>query len=101
MQDKVQGNEEEKQAAQKRFAEISHGKTIAYAKASCITLYRCASPLLLEDGKRGLLYAVCAAAYEVLSDSEKRRIYDRYGEEGLKQHDQGGGGGGAADIFSQ
>ena len=43
----------------------------------------------------------CAAAYEVLSDSEKRRIYDRYGEEGLKQHDQGGGGGGAADIFSQ
>ena len=43
----------------------------------------------------------CAAAYEVLSDSEKRRIYDRYGEEGLKQNDQGGGGGGAADIFSQ
>jgi len=44
---------------------------------------------------------VFAAAYEVLSDSEKRRIYDRYGEEGLKQHDQGGGGGGAQDIFSQ
>lgn len=43
------------------------------------------------------------AAYEVLSSEEKRRIYDRYGEEGLKQHDAqgGGGGGGAADIFSQ
>ena len=44
------------------------------------------------------------AAYEVLSDNEKRRIYDRYGEEGLKQHDQGGGGGGGggpADLFSQ
>ena len=48
-----------------------------------------------------LTAGICAAAYEVLSDSEKRRIYDRYGEEGLKQHDQGGGGGGAADIFSQ
>ena len=39
-------------------------------------------------------------AYEVLSNEEKRRTYDRYGEEGLKQ-DGGGGGGGAADIFSQ
>ena len=39
----------------------------------------------------------------MLSSEEKRRIYDRYGEDGLKQHDAqgGGGGGGAADIFSQ
>ncbi|KAI3980690.1 hypothetical protein MKX01_025255 [Papaver californicum] len=45
-------------------------------------------------------------AYEVLSDREKRNIYDRYGEEGLKQHAaQGGGGRGGGgmnmqDIFS-
>ncbi|XP_007051070.2 PREDICTED: dnaJ protein ERDJ3B [Theobroma cacao] len=33
-------------------------------------------------------------AYEVLSDSEKRGIYDRYGEDGLKQHAASGGRGG-------
>lgn len=38
-------------------------------------------------------------AYEVLSDKEKRQIYDRYGEEGLKQHAaRGGGGGGGVNI---
>merc|ERR1719428_2729422 len=35
-------------------------------------------------------------AYEVLSDSEKRAKYDRFGEEGL---DNDGGGGDAGDIF--
>jgi DnaJ family protein A protein 2 len=39
-------------------------------------------------------------AYEVLSDKDKRELYDQYGEEGVKQ---GGGGGGmpGGDIFSQ
>ena len=42
------------------------------------------------------------AAYEVLSDETKRKIYDRYGEEGLKQHEgQQGGGGGGGDIFER
>ena len=48
----------------------------------------------------------CIAAYEVLTDAEKRKIYDRYGEEGLKQFQgQGGRGGGGGmnmqDIFSR
>ncbi|OAY73691.1 DnaJ protein ERDJ3B, partial [Ananas comosus] len=41
-------------------------------------------------------------AYEVLADQEKRKIYDRYGEEGLKQFAAGGEGSGMniQDIFS-
>lgn len=40
----------------------------------------------------------------MLTDEEKKGIYDRHGEEGLKQHEQRGGGGGGHggfdDIFS-
>ncbi|KAF4364532.1 dnaJ protein ERDJ3B [Cannabis sativa] len=56
-----------------------------------------------EANKR---FAEINNAYEVLSDSEKRGIYDRYGEEGLKQHAASGGGRGGGmgvninDIFS-
>lgn len=47
-------------------------------------------------------FAEISNAYEVLSDQEKRGIYDRYGEEGLKQSGGRGQGGGMnmQDIFS-
>lgn len=44
----------------------------------------------------------CRAAYEILSDAKKREIYDRYGEDGLKQHqarESAGGGRQGGDIF--
>jgi DnaJ family protein B protein 11 len=56
------------------------------------------------DEKAKSKFEELSNAYEVLTDEEKRQIYDRHGEEGLKQHQQGGGGGGGhhpGDIFSQ
>jgi len=48
-------------------------------------------------------FAEINRAYEVLSDEDLKNVYDRHGEEGLKQHERqggGGGGGGFDDIFS-
>ena len=56
------------------------------------------------------MFIKIANAYEVLSDEKKRKIYDQYGEEGVKANEQGGGPGGAhfnfdnmgfEDIFNQ
>ncbi|XP_074659699.1 dnaJ homolog subfamily B member 11-like [Tubulanus polymorphus] len=48
-------------------------------------------PDVNQDQEAGERFQDLAAAYEVLSDDEKRRIYDARGEEGLKQGDFGGG----------
>ncbi|KAF2876689.1 hypothetical protein BDV95DRAFT_625871 [Massariosphaeria phaeospora] len=36
-------------------------------------------------------FVAVAEAYDGLSDEETRKIYDQYGHEGIKQHQQGGG----------
>ena len=41
------------------------------------------------------------AAYETLSDSQKRDLYDRFGEAGLKESGGMGGGMDPSDLFSQ
>ncbi|GAA5948475.1 hypothetical protein JCM21900_002722 [Sporobolomyces salmonicolor] len=50
-----------------------------------------------EDAKAKFLEV--SRSFEVLSDPEKRKTYDRYGEEGLKQRENGGGGGDPFDVF--
>jgi len=53
-----------------------------------------------KNPEQGDKYIEISTAYETLSDTEKRRIYDQYGEEGLKQGGGGGGGFDPFDIFS-
>ena len=45
------------------------------------------------------IYLEISAAYEVLSDNDKRQTYDRFGLEGLKEG-RGGPGFGGDDLFS-
>ena len=44
-------------------------------------------------------FKLCAEAYEVLSNSEKKEIYDRYGRAGLERNGVGGGFDNVGDIF--
>jgi len=48
-----------------------------------------------------IVYSEIGHAYEVLSDPQKRQVYDQYGEEGLSGEGGMSGGMSAEDLFSQ
>eukprot|EP01114_Cavostelium_apophysatum_P009705 TRINITY_DN2294_c0_g1_i1.p1 TRINITY_DN2294_c0_g1~~TRINITY_DN2294_c0_g1_i1.p1 ORF type:complete len:372 (+),score=70.59 TRINITY_DN2294_c0_g1_i1:158-1273(+) len=53
------------------------------------------------DAESEKKYVEIGTAYEVLSDEEKRRVYDQFGEEGLKDGGRGQRFNSPFDIFSQ
>jgi len=52
------------------------------------------------DAEAEVRFKEVAEAYEILSDEQKRAMYDRFGHDGLKGAGMGGGFGSAEDVFS-
>lgn len=75
---------------------VSPDATPSQIKKSYLQLAKKYHPDKNPDGKFADKFKEISAAYDVLSDAEKKQTYDQYGLDGL----QGGGGrGGGEDIF--
>lgn len=77
-----------------RYKELGVAKTATLAEIK--KAYRDLSKKYHPDRPNGDAdkFKKISSAYEILSDTDKRAIYDRDGEEGLKNGGGGGGGGG-------
>lgn len=79
---------------------VSRGATINQIKKAYRKLAKELHPDKNKDDTEATKkFQDLGAAYEVLSDAEKRKTYDKYGEEGLKQDSFGGGGDPFASFF--
>lgn len=54
-----------------------------------------------KDPQANDKFAAIGEAYDVLSDKNKRKKYDRYGKDGLKEDGRGGGRGSWSDFFGE
>ena len=54
-----------------------------------------------KNANAGEKFKEISHAYEVLSDENKRNLYDQYGEEGLSNDGMGMGAGSAEELFAQ
>ncbi|EQK99695.1 DnaJ domain containing protein [Ophiocordyceps sinensis CO18] len=88
-------SDKELKSAYRRLSKKHHPDKNPYDFPSCIS----------NDKESHDKFVEVADAYSVLSDSELRQVYDRYGHDGVKSHRQGGGGGGNQqdpfDLFSR
>jgi DnaJ-related protein SCJ1 len=59
-------------------------------------------PDVSSDKNANEIFSKISESYEVLKDEKKRKLYDRYGKEGLEEsgRGRGGGGGNPFDVFS-
>lgn len=93
-----QGGKQKKEVENSRFYEIL-GVPKTASSDEIRKAYRKLAGKLHPDKEGGSQekFQELQAAYDILSDPEKKQIYDKYGEDGLK--DGMGGGGEGMDIF--
>ncbi|KAK1309174.1 hypothetical protein QJS10_CPA09g00399 [Acorus calamus] len=78
---------------------LNRNATLQEIKSSYRSLARKYHPDMNKSAGAEEKFKEISAAYEVLSDDDKRSIYDRFGEAGLQGQYEGSGAGGQVDPF--
>ncbi|GJX75489.1 chaperone protein DnaJ [Tanacetum coccineum] len=83
-----------------KVLKVAQNASLHEIKSSYRALARKFHPDMNKDDGAEEKFKEISAAYEVLSDEEKRSLYDRFGEEGLRgEHDGSGAGSYEVDPF--